>query len=390
VNYTYDGDGQRVQKSNGRIYWYGLGGNVLDETDLTGSTTNTSFNEYVFFDGKRIARLDSSNNVLYYFADHLGTSRVNAQVPAGQTTATLCYDADFYPFGGERPPYTNTCSQNYKFTGKERDPESNLDNFSARYDSSSLGRFMSPDPTSDGIAIADPQSWNLYSYVRNRPLVSVDVGGNWATYIHADITTVALEGYVSAGDLKIMVNQQYEMDKDQAPEDSYKHAMRNGTSGQRAEDATDMTMDFINYNLAGAAKELNPDGTLSNSSAVMLGDAIHTLQDTTSPMHETPSGDPIPWRGGTLEGIAHFMGENRPSRSWMGIGRAIRLTMAAYMHTDPEEASKHGLNKWTFDNEANSRISHYVDVVDSLSRSMTPGQVAADRLCALGNPAACM
>jgi hypothetical protein len=46
-------------------------------------------------------------------------------VQAGQTTP--CYDADFYPFGGERTPITNLCPQNYKFTGKERDAETNLD-----------------------------------------------------------------------------------------------------------------------------------------------------------------------------------------------------------------------------------------------------------------------
>jgi RHS repeat-associated protein len=34
----------------------------------------------------------------------------------------------------------------HKFTGKERDSESGLDNFGARYDSSSMGRFMTPDP----------------------------------------------------------------------------------------------------------------------------------------------------------------------------------------------------------------------------------------------------
>lgn len=177
VTYTYDGDGKRVQKSNGPIYWYGTDGSVLDETDLTGSTTNGSFNEYVFFGGKRIARRDSSNNVFYYAADHLGTSRVIAQVPAGQTTATLCYDADFYPFGGERS-YTNTCAQNYKFTGKERDSESNLDNFGARYDSSSMGRFMSPDPIwVKGDRMLDAQRLNLYTYVRNNPLRLTDVSG---------------------------------------------------------------------------------------------------------------------------------------------------------------------------------------------------------------------
>lgn len=182
VNYTYDGDGKRIQKSNGKIYWYGLGGDVLDETDLTGSTTNSSFNEYVFFGGRRIARRDSSNNVLYYFADHLGTSRVNAQVLSGQTTATLCYDADFYPFGGERTPYTNTCSQTYKFTGKERDNESNLDNFGARYNASTMGRFMSPDPLMiTKRKRTDPQDWDMYSYTRNNPLRFTDPTGMYTT-----------------------------------------------------------------------------------------------------------------------------------------------------------------------------------------------------------------
>jgi RHS repeat-associated protein len=112
----------------------------------------------------------------YYASDHLGTSRVMAEVPSGTTTATLCYDADFYPFGGERA-YTNTCSQNYKFTGKERDTESGLDNFGARYDGSSMGRFMSPDPLMASAHVGDPQSWNRYSYALNNPLRFVDPTG---------------------------------------------------------------------------------------------------------------------------------------------------------------------------------------------------------------------
>jgi len=38
------------------------------------------------------------------------------------TSGVVCYDADFYPYGGERP-YTNSCSTVYKFEGKERDTE---------------------------------------------------------------------------------------------------------------------------------------------------------------------------------------------------------------------------------------------------------------------------
>ncbi|MGD1210463.1 MAG: RHS repeat-associated core domain-containing protein [Candidatus Acidiferrales bacterium] len=170
VSYLYDPTGSRVEKSSGTLYWYGPDNNVLEETNLSGGLVN----EYVFFGGQRIGRRDYSNNVYYYATDHLGTSRVMAEVPSGSTTATLCYDADFYPFGGERA-YTNTCAQNYKFTGKERDSESNLDNFGARYNSSSMGRFMSPDPLAGHTE--DPQTLNRYVYVRDNPLSLTDPTG---------------------------------------------------------------------------------------------------------------------------------------------------------------------------------------------------------------------
>jgi RHS repeat-associated protein len=172
TQYVYDGDGNRVVKSGSKIYWFG-GSEVLDETDTAGSVTNGSFNEYVFFGGNRIARRDSSNNVFYYLVDQLGSSRVILQ--AGQTTP--CYDADFEPFGGEHT-YTNTCPQNYKFTGKERDAESGLDNFGKRYYGSALGRFTSSDPKMlSGLRMLNPQLWNMYSYTGNNPLKYVDPDG---------------------------------------------------------------------------------------------------------------------------------------------------------------------------------------------------------------------
>jgi RHS repeat-associated protein len=189
MSYIYDGDGNRVEKSGTKIYWYS-GSEVLDETDTTGSVTNGSFNEYIFFAGNRIARRDSSGDVFYYLLDQVDSSRVIAEVPSGQTTATMCYDADLEPYGGEHA-YINTCSQNYKFTGKERDSESGLDNFGARYNASTMGRFMTPDPLpwlswqhgSDRTRsrfegyIGNPQNFNLYSYVRNNPTTLTDPTG---------------------------------------------------------------------------------------------------------------------------------------------------------------------------------------------------------------------
>jgi len=146
-----------------------MGSDPLDDTDLAGNTNNSSFNEYVFFNGKRIARRDSSNNVNYYFADHLGTARVVAN-----SVGTILDDSDFYPFGGERPVFSSS-GNTYKFTGKERDAESGLDNFEARYNSSSIGRFTSPDPF--GGHQEDPQTLNKYAYVRNNPLNLTDPTG---------------------------------------------------------------------------------------------------------------------------------------------------------------------------------------------------------------------
>jgi RHS repeat-associated protein len=66
-----------------------------------------------------------------------------------------------------------------RFTGQDRDSENapSLDYFSARYLSSTLGRFMSPDPGSAGADITNPQSWNAYSYASGNPLVLVDPSG---------------------------------------------------------------------------------------------------------------------------------------------------------------------------------------------------------------------
>ena len=116
VTYTYDGDGKRVQKSNGTLYWYGTSSEPIAETNASGNTTN----EYIFFGGKRVALVAAGTSPVYYAQDILGTSRVITN-----SAGSICYDADYYPYGGERA-VTNTCPQNYKFTGKERDPESGL------------------------------------------------------------------------------------------------------------------------------------------------------------------------------------------------------------------------------------------------------------------------
>ena len=52
----------------------------------------------------------------------------------------------------------------------------------ARYYGSALGRFTSPDEPLADQSPGDPQSWNLYSYVRNNPLANVDPNGRTCSH----------------------------------------------------------------------------------------------------------------------------------------------------------------------------------------------------------------
>jgi RHS repeat-associated protein len=82
-------------------------------------------------------------------------------------------------------PYFSTTQYptEHHFTGKERDAESGNDYFMARYYSSMMGRFMSPDWSAKETPVPyanldAPQTLNLYQYVENNPLTRVDADGH--------------------------------------------------------------------------------------------------------------------------------------------------------------------------------------------------------------------
>ena len=166
VNYTYDGDGQRAKKDNGKLYWYGPGGQVLLETALNGDLLR----EFIYFGGAQIARRESDGTIYYFFADHLGTNRVMTSA-----TGTTVQESTYYPFGGEQRQITTTAENRWKFTGLERDNESGLDHTLFRKFASNLGRWLSPDPLAGDIT--NPQSLNRYSYVLNNPTNATDPTG---------------------------------------------------------------------------------------------------------------------------------------------------------------------------------------------------------------------
>jgi RHS repeat-associated protein len=171
TTYVYDGAGRRVIKTVGSgpstVYVYDATGQLTAEyggptNPLTGTT--------------------------YVTGDHLGSTRLVANA-----SASVIERVDYAPFGeeltsgidGRGAPYSTNQyptatldGTSEKFTGQERDAESGMDFFKARYASAPQGRFQSPDPA--GMFVADPtnpQSWNLYSYVFNNPLAYIDPSG---------------------------------------------------------------------------------------------------------------------------------------------------------------------------------------------------------------------
>jgi RHS repeat-associated protein len=138
----------------------------LNELQLVAETN------YVFFNGKRVARRDPSGAVHYYLSDHLGSTTMVVSA-----AGAIENESDYYPWGGELKISAADAGNHYKFTGKERDAESGLDYFGARYYGNGLGRWVTPDAPFADQHLLNPQSWNLYMYAANRPTSLIDTDG---------------------------------------------------------------------------------------------------------------------------------------------------------------------------------------------------------------------
>jgi RHS repeat-associated protein len=172
TTYTYDGDGKRVEKvgaSGTTVYVYDAAGVLTAEYGTTGQS--------------------SPCTTCYLGTDHLGTTRI-----VMDAVGNVVSRHDFTPFGEEIPASTVGRDANFgsgndniaeKFTGKQRDTESGLDYFGARYFGSALGRFTSPDPiTATPLHIINPQRWNMYAYGMNDPLAYTDPDGRDAIAVN--------------------------------------------------------------------------------------------------------------------------------------------------------------------------------------------------------------
>jgi RHS repeat-associated protein len=168
TTYDYDGEGRRVRRTETgvvaltTVYVYDGAGNLAAEYDQGGTPP--------------------AGGMQYLTQDHLGSTRLVTD-GNGAPVQRL----DYLPFGDSIPStvgsrstvngYGASAGLPLQFTGKERDAETGLDFFGARYFSGAQGRFTSPDAPFADQHPEDPQSWNMYAYVRNNPLKNTDPDG---------------------------------------------------------------------------------------------------------------------------------------------------------------------------------------------------------------------
>ncbi|MFN0166383.1 MAG: RHS repeat domain-containing protein [Bryobacteraceae bacterium] len=193
---TYDGE-SRQKSGGGATYFYDADGRRVQRGYL-GQTTVWVYDAFGRLAAEYATAAQASLGRLCPTTDHLGSARV---VTARDGEVVRRYD--YLPFGEQIPEGSagRTAAMKYtgglfadghkaRFTGKERDAETGLDYFGARYFSGAQGRFTSVDPAMESADSSNPQSWNRYTYALNNPLRYTDPDGRVPVETFLDLASL--------------------------------------------------------------------------------------------------------------------------------------------------------------------------------------------------------
>jgi len=257
-------------------YIYSFDGKLLAEYDAAGVCQK----DYIYMGSKLLAEYQPVIAKYYYYtSDQINSTRI---ITDG--TGTVVYSALFDPYGGMQKQWVNTYSPSLKFSGKERESGSEMDYFAARYYDHLRYRFISADPLiNKDEAFANPQLWNLYSYCRNNPITFFDPDGRWSKEVHDKIIDTAFPGEQNENMRNIFKEASAYIDSsDQSISGSYKHAMR--APWQSVKEAEIQMNQFLTE-MKSQYKIMMSKGK-KDEAYYALGMAMHTLMDSTSPIHE--------------------------------------------------------------------------------------------------------
>ena len=305
----------------------------LEELNSTGGSTNFTLLDVYTYGHSLISQNFWNNSLAAWITSYYGfDGHGNVRFLMG-TNGNI---ADIYTYDafGVMLAKTGGDFNNYYFCGEQYDQYIGEYYLRARYYNQNSGRFWTMD-NYDGNP-EDPMSLHKYLYAWDNSVNRIDPTRKWATFLHKTAVKRKLKGLVSDDDIKILCDMQDLVDG-KANQDAahvYMHAMRDGTHDQTVQEAKDMSNNRVRDLLtkARAAESSKDEKTAMQN----LGQAIHTLQDSTSPAHhgfqpwyDYPGGavNPCEWLHASKESIYPGSG------SWLEIA-----TLQAYNYfTGAEE-----------------------------------------------------
>ena len=149
---------------------------IFEYVKLENGTTYEKNYIHIMDDKSRIAEVridggtgpfpgDIANKTIYIVEDQIGSSVMRLS-----TSGTIIDEEEYYPFGDSS--LRTFTYKRYRYVGKERDAESGLYYYGARYYAAWTCRFISVDPLAHDYMYLTP-----YNYAGNRPIISIDIDG---------------------------------------------------------------------------------------------------------------------------------------------------------------------------------------------------------------------
>ncbi|MDR3527917.1 MAG: RHS repeat-associated core domain-containing protein [Rhizomicrobium sp.] len=313
---NYDSEHARIKMTGPSGATYYLNDPVsgaMAEKQVSGSST--TWHDYIQADGRIVAeKLSGATTAMRYFVlDHLGSVAVitdeMGSVPQGAREAYDAWGKRRNPDGSDDTSCSLTSQTTRGFTGHEQIDAACLINANARIYDPALGRFMSADSM-----VPDPydgQSYNRYTYVRNRPLSATDPTGHdddaWAGWTKSGV--YAQEDYLSS------IMGLFSIGISTSPADFEAHTSANFSTGFATEvraaisgnSASNSKINIPQLVSVPIVAHTNADGSNSYANAYVVG-----MTDSDGLLHMAPLGSPI-FGGGDIKSAieqGYFGGTN--------------------------------------------------------------------------------
>jgi RHS repeat-associated protein len=293
--YTFDDQGLRIKVVDSRTglttyNLYNEARQLLATYTKTATGALTWKKDVVYLGTKEIAEVDAAGTEVT-LVDHLGSPRF-----AWRGGSSTVIRQKFLPFGEALTAPSDTASFAKGFTNHEQTDPSGLIYMQARFYLPMWGRFASPDPARDQ-HFEETQSWNIYSYVQNNPVMSIDPTGMWKGDVHTRMTRILAYALGASWDKAQKIGNATQRVDGNPKTDAY--------AGKDAREKYHFTDEARRTDM----KKEYTDAKTDDMKSEKFGDYLHAVQDNTNSKHAS-------WRAA----IGHISGaddltQNRPDEA---------------------------------------------------------------------------